>query len=47
LLQRGRIRALFGEDYFEQSGSASGAILDRLVDRKALAAMLLETCQLS
>jgi hypothetical protein len=47
MFQRGRIRALLGEDNFEQTGSTRGAIVNRLVDRKTRAAVLLETRQLS
>ena len=42
----GTVHALLGENYFQKS-PALGAIIDRFVNRKARAALPLETRQLS
>ena len=46
-LPRRRIHASFIENYFEQACAANRTIVDRLVNRKARAAVLLKTRQLS
>jgi hypothetical protein len=47
LFPRWRVYTPFGENHFEQTSPTSSAIIDRFVDRKARAAVLLKTRQLS
>lgn len=47
LLQQVRIHARFGKHHFEQTSATSRAIVERLINREARAAVLLKTRQLS